>query len=64
MQPPVSAEPSPPHTIDCGPITHLQGLCLSHQLLFLRHPLGAQHIREKDELTLLSTITLQRAKLF
>lgn len=30
------------------PITHPQGHpCRYHQLLFLRHPLGAQHIREE-----------------
>lgn len=39
---------SSPPTTAWGPITHPQGqLCLYHQLLFRRHPLGAQHIREK-----------------
>lgn len=39
---------SSPHITVCGPITHPQGhLCLHHQLLFHRHPLGAQHIREE-----------------
>lgn len=40
-----------PHTIDCGLNTHLQGLCLSHQLLFLRHPGVFSNTGEKDELT-------------